>query len=302
VTDSGIEPIGAELVGRGCLRVTGSERKTWLGRLMTSDVVALEPATAQIGLLLTQQGKILTDAFLVETGDAVLVGTAPDRAPDVEEFLSGYLIMEDVDLSDESEERTWFELHGPGTAAIAARVAAAHSGWGARLDGAGLQGALVVIPTPDRAASVAALEREGIRVLDPARWDAWRVRHGLVVFGVDYGLDDRPHEAGIERSAVSWTKGCYLGQEVVCMQDMRGKVKRRLALLRVAGSDAASAHTPVEHRGSAVGEVTSSAQHAGETFAIARLKAPFFAEPAELTVGGHAAELVPSPLSPEAAR
>lgn len=302
MTDSGTEAIGAELVGRGCLRVTGSERKTWLGRLMTSDVAALEPGAAQVGLLLTQQGKILTDALLVDTGDAVLVGTAPDRAADVEEFLSGYLIMEDVELSDESGECAWFELHGSGTPAIATRVTAAHAGWGARRDAAGLEGALVVVPTRERAASVAALEREGVRVLDPTRWDAWRVRRGLVVFGVDYGLDDRPHEAGIERSAVSWTKGCYLGQEVVCMQDMRGKVKRRLALLRVLGSGAASAHTPVEHRGSAVGEVTSSAEHDGETFVIARLKAPFFAEPEELTVGGRAAELLPSPLSPEAAQ
>jgi folate-binding protein YgfZ len=302
VTEGPSECIGAELVGRGCLRVHGSEAKAWLGRLMTSDVAALDPAAAQVGLLLTQQGKILTDALLVDTGDAVLVGTAPDRAPEVEEILSSYLIMEDAELVDESGAHAWFELHGTDAPAIAARVASGHGGSGVRLGAPGPNGAVVVVPSVERAACSRALEREGVSVLDPARWDAWRIRHGIVVFGVDYGLDDRPHEAGIERSAVSWTKGCYLGQEVVCMQDMRGKVKRRLALLRLAGPEPASVNASVEHGGSRVGEVTSATRDAGDTFVIARLKAPFFSEPSELTVGGRAAELVPSPLSPEPAQ
>jgi folate-binding protein YgfZ len=53
---------------------------------------------------------------------------------------------------------------------------------------------------------------------------------------VDFGERDNPHEASLDRIAVSWSKGCYLGQEVVCMQDMRGKVKRRLVALDGSGA------------------------------------------------------------------
>lgn len=62
--------------------------------------------------------------------------------------------------------------------------------------------------------------------LSPEAWTLFRIRHGLPWGGVDFDDGERPHEAALERRAVSWSKGCYLGQEVVCMQDMRGKVKR----------------------------------------------------------------------------
>jgi folate-binding protein YgfZ len=293
--DTGL--IAAE-IGRGCLRVTGSERKTWLGRLMTSDVAALEPSSAQVGLLLDQHGKILTDARLLDDGDAVLVGTAPGRAAEVAEFLSGYLIMEDVELRDDSDTRAWFELHGADAAAVAARVAPGVNAASAELHPAFEESAaLIAVPAARRDACAAALVAQGVRVLDEGSWNLWRVRHGIVVFGVDYDPSDRPHEAGLDRSAVSWTKGCYLGQEVVCMQDMRGKVKRRLALLRVAG--VVGPRAAVAHAGETVGEVTSVAEQAGESFVIARLKAPFFSERVELRVAGHTAELLPSPLSPQ---
>lgn len=295
-------PVGVELGRRGTIRVSGSERKTWLGRLLTADVAALEPAIAQHGLLLTQQGKIVSDAWIVDAGRAVLLGTAAERAAALEEGLASYLIMEDVELADESGAHVWHALHGAGAGALAGRVAAALGGTGARLDFAGTEGGVLIVPSGEQSACAAALRAEGVRLLDQEQWNTWRVRHGLALFGVDYGSDDRPHEAGLDRSAVSWTKGCYLGQEVVCMQDMRGKVKRRLALLRVAGVEPVAERVAVEHAGSAVGEVTSAAHDSGETFVIARMKAPFFVEPARLSIGGRDAELVASPLSPEPAR
>jgi folate-binding protein YgfZ len=265
---------------------------------MTSDVAALEASSSQIGLLLDQHGKILTDAQLLDDGDAVLVGTAPGRAAEVAEFLSGYLIMEDVELADDSGARAWFELHGAAAASVAAEVASGASGASAELPLSQGHAALMALPMASRDAHASALIAQGVRVLDEASWNLWRVRHGVVVFGVDYDTSDRPHEAGLDRSAVSWTKGCYLGQEVVCMQDMRGKVKRRLALLRVAG--VVGPHASVAHAGETVGEVTSAAVESGESFVIARLKAPFFSERVELSIGGYPAELLPSPLSPQA--
>ena len=69
-----------------------------------------------------------------------------------------------------------------------------------------------------------------------ADWEALRIAQAFGRFGVDFGEADNPHEAALDRRAVSWSKGCYLGQEVVCMQDMRGKLKRRLVALALEDS------------------------------------------------------------------
>jgi folate-binding protein YgfZ len=73
-------------------------------------------------------------------------------------------------------------------------------------------------------------------VLDDGAWRTLRLERGLVEWGQEFGDAERPHEAGLERRAVDWQKGCYLGQEVVCMQDMRGKVSRRVERLRLDGA------------------------------------------------------------------
>src|SRR5690606_24904679 len=103
------------------------------------------------------------------------------------------------------------------------------------------------------------LDGSRVSLSDPA-WALWRLRHELPWGGIDFDASVRPHEAALERKAVSWSKGCYLGQEVVCMQDMRGKVKKRLAVFTSIG-DALTEQTPsgvVLRAGIEVGRVTSA--------------------------------------------
>ena len=68
-------------------------------------------------------------------------------------------------------------------------------------------------------------------------WQRLRIERAVPAYGTDYDDRDNPHDASLERRAVSWTKGCYLGQEVVCMQDMRGKLKRRIVTLAFDSRD-----------------------------------------------------------------
>jgi folate-binding protein YgfZ len=130
-----------------------------------------------------------------------------------------------------------------------------------------------------------------------ADWDAFRIAQSLGRFGVDFGEADNPHEAALDRRAVSWSKGCYLGQEVVCMQDMRGKLKRRLVALSLdsaAGEPAVGSPVTTVDGAEAVGELTSVARSpvTGKLLALARVKSPYFEGNAALGVGGAQAAFV----------
>jgi tRNA-modifying protein YgfZ len=126
-----------------------------------------------------------------------------------------------------------------------------------------------------------ALSEVGVE-LSAQAWDAARVELGLPTFGEDYDLGDNPHQASLERRAVSWQKGCYLGQEVVFMQDARGKVKRRLVRLSWASKvPLVSGARVTTAEGVDVGQVTT----VGAGQALARLNAPHFEEGTSLMVG-----------------
>jgi folate-binding protein YgfZ len=215
----------------GTLLVSGPDRASWLNGLITSDVKALGAGQGTWGLLLNRLGKVQSVVWSLSDGERLWLATAPGTLERVQGELDRMLIMEDAELEPPEIEHTWFSLHGPAALDRARELASVAGGASGTLDWTGLGGAALVVPG-------AAVEKVRASV-DPSAWlddDAWirlRLERALPEFGVDYSEQDRPHEAGIERRAISWSKGCYLGQEVVCMQDMRGKVKRSARVLRV---------------------------------------------------------------------
>jgi folate-binding protein YgfZ len=252
---------------RDTLVVRGPDRKTWLDGLLTNKVTDVAPGSAGYGLLLTKQGKIVTDVFLADSGAELLLGVAPGRGGSVRQLLDRYLVMEDAELEEPSSQPHW---------AIGASVVAPAS----------------VPPLASGTLSLGELRTElEVRAELDSLPDAADLlaEHGLGVFGVDFGERDNPHEASLDRIAVSWTKGCYLGQEVVCMQDMRGKVKRRLvaldgsaALLGVAGGVA----EVVAADGSVAGQVTSVHQAAGGARLLATISTSILDAQGELRALG----------------
>jgi folate-binding protein YgfZ len=129
-------------------------------------------------------------------------------------------------------------------------------------------------------------------------WTTLRVSAGFPVFGVDYTAEDNPHEASLDRRAVSFQKGCYLGQEVVYMQDARGKVKRRVVLLSIDSAEPVPSGTPLvqEKTGASVGKVTSAIRDGARTLALAKVQAPFYEQSADLRLLGHSVEFVLPPV------
>ncbi len=231
----------------GVLRVVGPERTSWLNGLVTCDVNQVKPGVGQWGLSLDRKGKIQSVIWVLDAGGSLLLATSPTTTDTVISEFDRMLIMEDAELQDVSEEFEWIVSVQPLPTSDAEVVAELRLG--------------------TLAVNVAAMARSktpewvgDAQLMTEKQWLALRLLHALPEYGVDFGAKDRPHEAGLERSAVSWSKGCYLGQEVVCMQDMRGKVSRHVTALEVQAPpemDLAPGVEVLDSEGQAIGTVSS---------------------------------------------
>lgn len=253
----------------GTLIVRGPDAQDWLNGLLTCDVKGLEVGQGAWGLALSKQGKIQSELNVLRTSDGIWASTARGTHAALLAMLDDFLIMEDAELTDGSSEQAWLTLHGPLALNAAQSVAASASAQVAPIDWTGCGGALLVVQRSGLEPLLGALlENPAIVRSSAEAWRCARIRYELPEFGTDFGAQDNPHEASLDRRAVSWTKGCYLGQEVVCMQDMRGRVKRRLVRLDAEGPPAIAPGTPVTVDGETVGEVTSSCVSPDETRAM----------------------------------
>jgi folate-binding protein YgfZ len=287
--------------GSATLVVTGKDRVSWLNGLVTCDLVKRAPDAAVYGLAVARSGRVLSDATVVvdEGAARVLVAVPRGVVDSLRAHLDHYLVMEDAEMAPQTDAFEAWALHGPRSqeALEAARGAGAVGG---TVDRTGLGGAFVLASSATAAAVVRALESVAV-VGDEEGWEALRLERGVPSFGVDFDEKTYPQEAALERSAVSFDKGCYLGQEVVCMLEMRGHVKRKLAPLVVeAGGDPrppAPGAVVTDEAGGAVGEVTSAAASPtlGKPVALAMLKRAAIEPGTQLRIGGAAARVVERP-------
>lgn len=263
---------------RVTLEVTGPDRVSWLNGLVTSDLGRLRAGEAQYGLFVARSGRVLADALIAVDDTRMLVLVPAAAAARLREHLDHYRVMEDAEAVDRTAEIAAWAVHGPRSAEVlsAARSAGAH---GVMLDRTGLGGAILFAADgslPDAPTIVGdAVAHVGGVVGDAAGWQAFRLERAVPEFGLDFDESTYPQEAGLERVAVSFQKGCYLGQEVVCMLELRGHVKRRLASLVLDGRSPPAAGAAVfDEAGVQCGEVTSSTHSPtlGRPVAFAMLK------------------------------
>lgn len=280
---------------RGTLVVTGPDRISWLNGLVTCDLSKLRPGQAALGLAVAKNGKVQAELRILAGDDRVVVGLSRDRLPGLRETFEHHLIMEDAELADASDKYAWLTAHGPAAAELVA-IARANGALAAPLDLTGLGGALIAAPASALGAVATALSAQsGVAVGDCEAWDRLRVERMFPAFGKDYDDQSYPQEASIEKIAVSFEKGCYLGQETVCMLELRGHVKKKLVQLAVASDPASLApRAPVAlSDGTEIGVVTSVAPgpRAGEALALGYVKYKHAHSGTELLAGGHPATI-----------
>jgi hypothetical protein len=241
-------------------RVTGEDRRSWLNGQITNDVRELKPGDAVYALAVNVRGKVLADLWVVDRGDHLAVLLPASAAAAVQASFEQQIIMEDVDVATDPSSRVVSVQGARAGEAIEAAGAGRYEAY--RADELGHGGRLVVVSERDLAdvlgRLIAGAERVGGGSVDEEAFELARVRAGRPRFGRDFWDQHYPQEAGLKELAVSFNKGCYLGQEVVCTLENRGRLTRQLVRLRSIDDAAPAAGSELrDGEGGNPGQLTS---------------------------------------------
>jgi tRNA-modifying protein YgfZ len=244
--------------GRGKLLVSGPDAAEYLQGQLTNDVEALEPGEGQYAALLDRKGHMQADMRVLRTsavpfrqllgkentgssaGDAFWLDTEPEALAAARRHLEMYSVGRDVSVTDAGEERAILALIGPrsvelaGTAALPEHACEASAVAGVDCLVAGSRDGIdLIVAVADADRLREALLAAGAVEVSPEAAEILRIESGTPRFGAEMGTETMPAEAGIVEDAVSFTKGCYIGQETVARLHYKGKPNRHLRGLRL---------------------------------------------------------------------
>ncbi len=264
---------------RGLIEVSGADRAAWLNNLVTNEVRDLAPGRGVGAYALNAKGRILLEATVLARQDAFWLDVDSRRLDQAIRHLSRYVITERVELRDLSGGFARIGLLGPRATAVLAEAGMADAanltvpGWSAaecpagpvvlvRRDGPAAESfELLVEPSSAELFRHTLLEAGRAHGLIPAAPEALevlRVEQGLPAWGQDIDENTLPAETGRMQQMVSFTKGCYLGQEIVERMRSRGGPARLLVGLRFTGAQPVSPGVPLVSGDQPVGRVTGA--------------------------------------------
>ena len=258
-------PAGAWLPGpRTLLRLTGADRIRFLNGQVTQDLKKLQPGQAVRAAIITAKGRLEADTRIAATADALWLETDFVLRETIRSRLEKFIVADDVTLEDFS---TSYRLaHFPGlTKPPPESPGGSLSFQCSRFREPGMD---LWIPTSSN----------WIPTSSPAKeWEPLRIARGLPLWNIDVGPDTLPPEAGFESDAISPTKGCYIGQEVISRLRSVGHVNRHLCILGAGGREQVETALPLPIAttamdGHAIGNLTSLASMDGQSLALAMLQ------------------------------
>lgn len=299
---------GAGLVdrsARGKLALSGGEAKRFLQGQVTQDVVALEPGTGAYAAFLTNKGKMLGDLRVLDAGDELLLDTERVALQALFTMIRRYSLGFDAELHRRTLERGLLSLVGPQARSLLGDAAAGlgsaeHDHVAAEVDGIAVrliathEGVDLLVDSARTAELAAALEARGATPVAEEVAEALRVEAGRPRYGLDLDEGTIPQEAGLNERAVSFTKGCYVGQETVARLFYKGKPNRHLRGLRLSEPVEPGTELRLGERVvGVVGTVATSPEHGPIALALVRREA----EPgATVAAGAATAEVVAPPF------
>ena len=307
--DSLLHSAGVSDLGwRGKIQVTGSDRLRWLNGMVSNTVQSLPEGEGNYSFLLSVQGRIQGDCYVYRRSGDLLLDTGFDQIAALMRHLDHFIIMDDVELADVSQQWTALSLAGPGALRVLATLGFAASPSGvqnARMSPARIgevpctiiEAYHVAVPrfelwfAPEHVLAVwETLQAAGATPCGLDAMETLRVLEATPLYGVDLNDRDLPQET-VQTRALNFSKGCYLGQEIVERIRSRGKVNRQFR--QFALHSAQPPVLPIDLRSSeqSVGRITSTASLASA--GLAQVLPGF---PAELrgVVEHHAAFLTES--------
>lgn len=264
----------ADLAAGGRLEMRGADRLRFLHAYVTCDVKGLAPGQGAYGFFTNPQGRILADCVVTAHAESLWLELPPGQGEAIAAHLRRYLIADRVEIGPLG--LVPLTVAGPGAAVLlqarARGAALPEAPWGhvqtdlaggaatvQRRGRLGVPGFTVWVEE-GRAEEVRRdLQAAGARPVGAAALERLRVEAGLARFGADFGPQSFPQETGAEADAVSYTKGCYLGQEVVARIHYRGGVQKALCgLLFDAAVPEPAPGTPLLLEGREAGTVGSA--------------------------------------------
>jgi folate-binding protein YgfZ len=276
---------------RGKLIVSGSEAAEYLQGQLTNDVEALAPGEGQYAALLDRKGHMQADMRVLRTSpEEIWVDTEPEALERARSHLEMYKVGREVAIADLTAERSILSLIGPrsveiaGTAALPEHASEATSFNGIACLAVGTAEGIDLIAKSANAAGLRdALVAAGAVEVGPEAAEVIRIEAGRPRFGAEMSTETMPAEAGIVERAVSFTKGCYIGQEPVARLHYKGRPNRHLRGLELSAT--ATPGTSLRLGDKEVGKIGSShLSPARGPIALAIVRRE--AEPgSELTVG-----------------
>jgi folate-binding protein YgfZ len=296
---------------RARLRLTGGDRRDYLQGLLTNDIAALGAGQGCYAALLTAQGRMIADMYVVETGDAVLIDLEPAVGDKVCAHLERFIFSEDVQVANVTATTAQIGVFGPAASRAIASVfgdsiraddlerlpilgsrSVQHAGSHVlivRRDDLGVPGFDLVVDQARAGEVITAIGGAGAVAIDAAVAEVLRVEYGRPRFQQDMSEDTIPLEAGIDERAISMTKGCYVGQEVIVrvLHRGHGRVAKKLVGLALEPSAAVPSQGDRIHAGDRdVGVVTSavSSPAAGGPIALGYVHRDFVDEGTSVTV------------------
>ena len=272
---------------RGKLAVSGPQAGEFLDSLLSNDVASLQPGTGVDATLLTHKGRMLAEVRVLRTEAELLLDTERVALQALFDALHQFRVGYDAQLHKRTLAVGLLSLIGPGCDAALASLpgAAEHDHHAATLEGHPIRlvrsdvGIDVFCESEHTSAIGAALEHAGAVSIEETVAEAIRIEHGRPRFGVDIDEGTMPQEAGIHERAVSYSKGCYVGQETVARLYWKGKPNRHLRGLRL--SEPLAPGTPLllgDQQVATVGSVADSPRLGPIALALVRREAEAGAE------------------------
>jgi tRNA-modifying protein YgfZ len=268
---------------RGKLALSGAQAKEFLQGQVSNDIEALEPGRGCYAAFLTPKGKMLGDLRVLDTGDELLLDTERVALQELFNMIRRFRVGYEAELHKRTLERGLLSLIGPEAAARAGapELQEEHSHSPVSLGTVTARairtdvGVDLLCSSSQTAELRTELERSGAVSVTEAAVEALRIERGRPRYGIDLDETVIPQEAGLNERAVSFTKGCYVGQETVARLYYRGKPNRQLRGLRC--SDSVSGGDAVTFEGRPVGQIGSAAispRSGAIALALVRREAP----------------------------
>lgn len=265
----------ADISGTGRLVVTGRDRVAFLNGLLTNDVSKIDEDGGQHSALLTPKARVLADLYLYRQADSILIDTGYSSPSKLKEEFDRFIITEDVQVKNSTDDLVLLTIQGPNAARVIKDTLGMkvdqlrplhHTRLGPSTlisrDRTGLGGYDLVLPRleaePVWQGFLLKQGESGLKPVGNNALEILRLEAGYPKYGIDVDHDTIVLEAGF-KDAISFTKGCYMGQEVVARATHIGRVNKQLVRLEISGTSVPPSRSKLRGSGVEAGFVTSAA-------------------------------------------